>query len=118
MARLGDYVRAEEHCREALALNGELGHVEGEAATSDSLGYIAHHHGRDADAVEHYRHALALYRQLDNSYEEASVLRHFGDVLAAVGRAAEARESWQRALTLFRAQGRVQDADDVLALLA
>ncbi|MBB5808006.1 DNA-binding SARP family transcriptional activator/Tfp pilus assembly protein PilF [Saccharothrix ecbatanensis] len=118
MARLGDYARAEEHCREALALNEELGHVEGEAATSDSLGHIAHHHGRDADAVEHYRHALKLYRQLDNSYEEASVLRHFGDVLAAVGRADDAREAWQRALTLFRAQGRVQDADDVLELLA
>ncbi|MEU4449376.1 BTAD domain-containing putative transcriptional regulator [Actinosynnema sp. NPDC050801] len=118
MARLGDYADAEAHCREALALNEELGHVEGEAATSDSLGYIAHHHGRDADAVEHYRHALKLYRQLDNSYEEASVLRHFGDVLAAVGRHDEARDARQRALTLFRAQGRVEDADDVLSLLA
>ncbi|WP_238598594.1 AfsR/SARP family transcriptional regulator [Saccharothrix sp. ALI-22-I] len=118
MARLGDYVRAEEHCLEALALNKELGHVEGEAATSDSLGYIAHHHGRDADAVEHYRHALKLYRQLDNSYEEATVLRHFGDVLAAVGRHPDARDARQRALTLFRAQGRTEDADVVLALLA
>jgi tetratricopeptide (TPR) repeat protein len=95
----------------------ELGHVEGEAATSDSLGYIAHHHGRDADAVEHYRHALKLYRQLDNSYEEASVLRHFGDVLAAVGRHEEARDAWQRALTLFRAQGRSEDAAEVVGLL-
>ncbi|WP_238412577.1 AfsR/SARP family transcriptional regulator [Saccharothrix deserti] len=118
MARLGDYVRAEEHCVEALALNKELGHVEGEAATSDSLGYIAHHHGRDADSVEHYRHALKLYRQLDNSYEEATVLRHFGDVLAAVGRHAEAREAHQQALSLFRAQGRAEDAEEVLALLA
>ncbi|NUT48315.1 MAG: tetratricopeptide repeat protein [Saccharothrix sp.] len=118
LARLGEYAAAEEHCREALALNEELGHVEGEAATSDSLGYIAHHHGRDADAVEHYRHALELYRRLDNSYEEASVLRHFGDVLAAVGSHAEAREARQRALTLFRAQGRVEDADVVAALLA
>jgi tetratricopeptide (TPR) repeat protein len=117
MARLGDYEGAEAHCREALALNEELGHVEGEAATSDSLGYIAHHHGRDADAVEHYRHALKLYRQLDNSYEEATVLRHFGDVLAAVGRHDEARDARQRALTLLRAQGRVEDADEVLALL-
>ena len=117
MAKLGDYAGAEAHCREALALNEELGHVEGEAATSDSLGYIAHHHGRDADAVEHYRHALKLYRQLDNSYEEASVLRHFGDVLAAVGRHDEARDARQRALTHFRAQGRVEDADEVLALL-
>ncbi|MER5263527.1 BTAD domain-containing putative transcriptional regulator [Actinosynnema sp. NPDC002837] len=117
MAKLGDHVGAEAHCREALALNEELGHVEGEAATSDSLGYIAHHHGRDADAVEHYRHALKLYRQLDNSYEEASVLRHFGDVLAAVGRHGEARDARQRALTLFRAQGRVEDADEVRALL-
>ncbi|MCE6993359.1 tetratricopeptide repeat protein [Saccharothrix sp. S26] len=117
MARLGDHAGAEAHCREALALNVELGHVEGEAATSDSLGYIAHHHGRDADAVEHYRHALTLYRQLDNSYEEATVLRHFGDVLAAVGRHAEARDAWQRALTLFRAQGRVEDTEEVLALL-
>ncbi|MCC8244024.1 tetratricopeptide repeat protein [Saccharothrix sp. NEAU-S10] len=117
MARLGDYAGAEAHCREALALNEELGHVEGEAATSDSLGFIAHHHGRDADAVEHYRHALKLYRQLDNSYEEATVLRHFGDVLAAVGRHDEARDARQRALTLFRAQGRVEDADEVRALL-
>src|SRR5688500_4066124 len=117
MARLGDYVRAEEHCREALVLNKELGHVEGEAATSDSLGYIAHHHGRDADAVEHYRHALKLYRQLDNSYEEASVLQHFGDVLAAVGRHADARDARRQALTLCRAQGRTEGADAVLALL-
>ncbi|MEU4768641.1 BTAD domain-containing putative transcriptional regulator [Actinosynnema sp. NPDC023794] len=117
MAKLGDHVGAEAHCREALALNQELGHVEGEAATWDSLGYIAHHHGRDADAAEHYRHALKLYRQLDNSYEEASVLRHFGDVLAAVGRHGEARDARQRALTLLRAQGRVEEADEVLALL-
>ncbi|NUT96247.1 MAG: tetratricopeptide repeat protein [Saccharothrix sp.] len=116
-ARLGDYEQAEQRCREALVLNEELGHRDGEAATSDSLGYIAHHHGRNADALEHYHHALEVYRELDNSYEQASVLRHLGDVHAALGDGGKAREAWQQALTLFEAQGRVKDADELTTLL-
>ncbi|RKT52868.1 AfsR/SARP family transcriptional regulator [Saccharothrix australiensis] len=116
-AKLGDYARAEECCAEALALNRELGHRDGEAATSDSLGYIAHRHGRSADALRHYHHALDVYRELDNSYEEASVLRHLGDVHAALGHADRARTCWGDALALFEAQGRVEDAEEVTALL-
>ncbi|MEJ2854111.1 MULTISPECIES: AfsR/SARP family transcriptional regulator [unclassified Saccharothrix] len=116
-ARLGDYERAERHCAEALALNKELGHRDGEAATSDSLGYIAHHHGRNADALDHYHHALEVYRELDNSYEQASVLRHLGDVHEALGDKDQARSAWQQALTLFEAQGRVKDANETSALL-
>ncbi|WP_433269194.1 BTAD domain-containing putative transcriptional regulator [Actinosynnema sp. CS-041913] len=116
-AKLGDYARAEACCAEALALNKELGHREGEAATSDSLGFIAHHHGRDTDAVRHYHHTLDLYRELDNSYEEASVLRHLGDVHAALGDGEQARTCWRQALTLFEAQGRVEDIEAATALL-
>lgn len=79
----------------------------------DRLGHIAHHDGRQADAVAHDREALVLYRELDNSYEEATVLHHLGDVHAACGELGEAREQWARALELYEVQGRTSEAEAV-----
>ena len=108
-ACLGRYAEAREFCAEGMRLNRELGHEEGMAATLDSLGHIAHHDGRQADAVAHHQEALDLYRKLDNSYEEATVLHHLGDVHAALGDRDQARELWTKALGLYEAQGRASD---------
>ena len=116
-ACLGRYAEARAYCEEAMLLNNKLGHIEGAAATLDSLAHIAHHDGRHADAVAHYREAVALYRELDNSAEEATVRQHLGDVLAATGETAQAREQWQRALELYEDQGRTSEAAALAAKL-
>ncbi|WP_330276889.1 tetratricopeptide repeat protein [Lentzea sp. NBC_00516] len=109
-ACLGRYAEARTFCEEAMLLNTKLGHVEGIAATLDSLAHIARHDDRHADAITHYGEALALYRELDNSAELATVLEHLGDVHAEAGEDVRAREHRERALELYREQGRDAEA--------
>ena len=117
-ACLGRYAEAQRFCAEGMALNRELGHQEGMAATLDSLAHIAHHDGRHDDAIAHYHEALDLYRELDNSAEEATVLHHLGDVHAASGENAEARALWTRALALYEVQGRASEVASISDQLA
>ncbi|MEV0388960.1 tetratricopeptide repeat protein [Nonomuraea sp. NPDC050643] len=76
----------------------------GEAATLDSLGYIAHHTGHHAQALEHYHHALTLRREAGHASLEAETLTHLGDSYHALGRYAEAARAWSQALAIYQDQ--------------
>ncbi|MEV0696674.1 hypothetical protein AB0I53_01945 [Saccharopolyspora sp. NPDC050389] len=58
---------------------------DGESGTLGSLGYIAHHTGRDLDAVRNCGRAIEIFRDLGNSYGEAILLDNLGDPFAALG---------------------------------
>ncbi|TWP54328.1 tetratricopeptide repeat protein [Lentzea tibetensis] len=113
-ARQGDYEPARAHCEAALdvARTHRL-HHEVEAATLDSLGYIAHQTGHHTTALSHYEHALTLYRDLSETYYAADTLNHLGDIHHALDLHDQARSAWQEALELYRAQQRADEADRV-----
>lgn len=112
LTRLGEHDEARVHCEAALALYREHGHPA-VADVLDSLGHIAHHTGRNDDALDCYYQALVLYREVGNTYLEADTLEHLGHAHLALGALAQAREVWCQALELYRAQHRIADADDI-----
>ncbi|MGW6016132.1 AfsR/SARP family transcriptional regulator [Streptomyces sp. NPDC055210] len=105
---LGQHQQALDHCRQALALQQELGHDAGTADTWDSIGHALHHLGQYDEAVAAYRHALALYLRLDAPRFKAVTLMHLGDTHLSAGQPDEARATWTEALD---AMDRLADAD-------
>jgi tetratricopeptide (TPR) repeat protein len=103
-----------------LALCRRLRHREAEAATLDSLGYIAQHTGDSTSSVQYYEQAVDLFRVLCNRYEEASALEHLGRAYLDQGKGTDARVAWQLARELFESQGRmaqVRHLEERLAML-
>jgi tetratricopeptide (TPR) repeat protein len=90
----------------------------GEAATLDSLGYVAHQTGQHAEALTCYGQTLALYREIGDAYSEADTLDRLGQAHAALGQSAEARCAWHQAMDLYRSQHRGPDARRIHQLLA
>lgn len=115
-AHLGDYDTARAHCEAALELYQRHHHVD-EANVLDSLGYIAHHAGRDDEAIGYYRQALALMRARGNTYDPPEILEHLGHAHAALGQDREARAMWQEALELYESQHRTDHAEQVARCL-
>ncbi|MET7422959.1 BTAD domain-containing putative transcriptional regulator [Dactylosporangium sp. NPDC005555] len=109
-ARVGQHEDADGYCRRALAICRAHGFLETEAYTRDSLGYIARHRGRPAEALRHYGGALELRRMLGDTYEEGDTLTHLGEVYVALGRPKDAATAWLAALALFESQGRTREA--------
>jgi tetratricopeptide (TPR) repeat protein/transcriptional regulator with XRE-family HTH domain len=115
-AHLGDYDSARAHCEAALELYRSHRHVD-EANVLDSLGYIAHHAGRDEEAIRYYQQALDLMRARGNTYDPPEILEHLGHAHAALGHDREARAVWQPAMELYRAQHRTDQAEQVARCL-
>ncbi|HEY3708857.1 MAG TPA: BTAD domain-containing putative transcriptional regulator [Amycolatopsis sp.] len=115
--RLGEHDRARVHCEKALAIYRAQGHI-GAADALDSLGHVAHHAGRYADALDYYHEALLLYRDSGNVLMEADTLEHLGHAHAAFGEHEQAFEGWRRALELYRAQGRTARAGNLVSVMA
>jgi tetratricopeptide (TPR) repeat protein len=76
----------------------------------DSLGYIADHRGRHAEAVGHYREAVVQLREIGSRTEEAGTLDRLAAAYAALGPQDKARETWREALALYQRQGRDEPA--------
>lgn len=114
-AQLGRYAQARTHCAAALDLlhAHPVAVPDAEAATLDSLGYVAHHTGEHEQARGYYRQALAVYRGAGHTYGEANTLDHLGHTHHALGDARQAETCWRQALELYRAQNRTSDADRV-----
>jgi tetratricopeptide (TPR) repeat protein len=111
-ARIGDYAAARDYCQVALTLS-DGADLDGEAATLDNLGYIAHRAGENLDAVRYHRLALELYRRRGHDYHAADVLDNLGHPYAALSQHDQAEAVWREALELYRQHGRVEDADRV-----
>ncbi len=112
------YAEGRPYCEEALSIYTSVGDRDGEAVTTDSLAYIAHHDGRYAEAVASYQHAIGIYREMGNTYHLANSLDHLGDTHLALGDQAAVRAHWEEAIDLFRRQGRDTDADRLTKSLA
>jgi tetratricopeptide (TPR) repeat protein len=112
-ARLGDYDTAHDHCRQALELQRQHHHPDGEATTQDSLGFIEHSRGHHDRAIAHYLQALTLFRALGVTTEVAHTLDRLGHPHTALGQYDHARSVWQEALELYREQGRDEDVGRV-----
>jgi DNA-binding SARP family transcriptional activator/Tfp pilus assembly protein PilF len=117
LALLGRYDQARVHCEAALAVF-EQHSQQGEAATLDSLGYIAQKTGQYTRALNRYRRALELRRELGNSYDQATTLEHLGETHHALGQHNQTGPAWRQALTLYEAQHRTTEADRVRRRLA
>jgi tetratricopeptide (TPR) repeat protein len=111
-ARLG-HPEARAHCEAALILFRRHHHRQGEAATLDNLGYLAHRTGQHTHALDYYEQALTLFRDLGNTYEEANTLDRLGRTHSILGQHDQARHTWQQALALHQAQHRSTDADRI-----
>jgi DNA-binding SARP family transcriptional activator/Tfp pilus assembly protein PilF len=111
-ARLG-HPQARGYCEAALVLFRRHHHRQGEAATLDNLGYLAHRTGQHTHALHYYQQALILFRNLGNTYEEANTLDRLGSTHSILGQRDEARRTWQQALDLHQAQHRTTDADRI-----
>ncbi|WP_331740278.1 tetratricopeptide repeat protein (plasmid) [Streptomyces sp. NBC_00015] len=105
---LGQHQQALDYCRQALALQQELGHDAGTADTWDSIGHALHHLGQYDEAVAAYGNALALYRQLDAPRLRAITLMHLGDTHLSAGHPEAAHAAWTEALDAMDELG---DAD-------
>jgi DNA-binding SARP family transcriptional activator len=114
-ARLGDFDTARTHCEAALAMQRRHHDpsASGEAATLDSLGYIAHHSGHHQLAIEYYQEAFALIADAGHILHTAHVLDNLGHPHAALGEYEQADAVWRKALELYRQQGHDQAADRV-----
>jgi tetratricopeptide (TPR) repeat protein len=115
-AKLGDYSYAADYCRSALAVHEEIGDLNGQAHTWDSLGYINRHLGHHDQAAECYRHALTLFRLTGDFHGEATCFDYLGEMHHAAGETRAARQAWEQALIIFDQLGH-PDADQVRAKL-
>ncbi|KJK51280.1 hypothetical protein UK23_07190 [Lentzea aerocolonigenes] len=117
-AQYGEFDLAEEHLRAGRAKQIAIGDVDGEAHTSDSLGYVLSATGRHEESLPLFHRSIELLRRLGNRQFEARSLDHLGDALHAIGRCDDAAGAWRRAEELHRATDRPDLADAVLAKLA
>ncbi|MET9630870.1 BTAD domain-containing putative transcriptional regulator [Lentzea sp. NPDC006480] len=116
-ALCGEFGLAEEHLRVGLTMQIAIGDTDGEAHTTDSLGYVLNATGRHEESLPLFHRSIELLRRLGNEQYEARTLDHLGDALHALGQADDARESWRRAEELHRATDRPDLADAVRAKL-
>ncbi|MGP4014346.1 ATP-binding protein [Saccharopolyspora sp. 5N708] len=91
--------------REVLALRRELGDVEGEIITANSLGVMFLHVRRFADAAEQFERNRALCRDLGSTAHETTSLFNLADAYHGLGRYPEAIEAAHRSLEMSRELG-------------
>jgi tetratricopeptide (TPR) repeat protein len=115
-ALLGEYDNAIASCRQALAMQQELGHAESETATWDSLGFIYQQTGDHEQAITCYERAIGLCRRLGDRYNEAGALNGLADTYDKAGDPTAAKRSRREALTILESIDH-PDADDVRAKL-
>ena len=113
----GEHHEAVGTAGQALPILVELGSLQGEAATRDTLGHALHHLGRYREAEESYRAAIRLRRVTGDRVYEANSLHRLGDNHAAAGEPERAAEVWREALGIMTELGH-PDTDTVAAKLA
>ena len=107
LIRLGRAEEGRAACEKALALCDELGHIDGTAHVSRSLGTLALELGDHEEATRRFRLAVDLFQRLDHPFAEAGVLSRLGEAELALGNDELACSAWERALTLYKGQHRV-----------
>ncbi len=111
----GDWSRAAEIDRAALALAREIDNQRGEAAALSALAEVARKQGRYDEATVHIEAAQALYAALGDDPGIATVLHLSGTIAAQQGRYDDARARYQES---FAIRERHDDKDQLGRLLS
>ena len=98
LRRDGEYERAAEQHRAALAIVRELDDPRTEALTLNNLALALVHTGSVSVAVEHFEQALVLLRELGDERHEGQVIANLGFVRRRQGRDDDARSLLTAAL--------------------
>jgi tetratricopeptide (TPR) repeat protein len=98
LRREGEYERAAEQHRAALAIVRELDDPRTEALTLNNLALALVHTGSVSVAVEHFEQALGLLRELGDERHEGQVIANLGFVRRRQGRDEDARNLLTAAL--------------------
>jgi predicted ATPase/DNA-binding SARP family transcriptional activator/DNA-binding CsgD family transcriptional regulator len=101
----GDYVRAEELCRDGLELFRSLDDVEGVAEATTGLALIRSARGDYAEAETLYREALSIYERLGDEAGIARTLDRFALNFVVTGEFDRARPLFERSTSLFGRRG-------------
>ena len=102
---LGEYGKAEEYQRKALAIRKEIGDRDGEAASYGNLGTVYLYLGEYAKAEEYLNNALAIQRELGNKKGEAACYGNLGCVSESVGEYGKAEEYQRKAFAIRKEIG-------------
>ena len=100
--RLGEHDLARELCRQALAVNTELGNRHGAATNWRTAGCAEAAAGDQHAAAGCHERALRLFRQIGDRGGEAQTLVDLGDAQHAASEVDAARGSWAAALVLLQ----------------
>jgi tetratricopeptide (TPR) repeat protein len=98
LRRDGEYDRAAEQHRAALAIVHDLDDRRTEALTLNNLALALVHTGSVSVAVEHFEQALVLLRELGDERHEGQVIANLGFVRRRQGRDDDARSLLNAAL--------------------
>jgi tetratricopeptide (TPR) repeat protein len=79
----------------------QVGNLEGEASTLDSLGYAHQQLGNHTESVTWYQRALDLYSEIGHHCGYAETLGRLGDANQAAGDLGKARTAWKDALAIL-----------------
>ena len=96
----GQYDKAIEHFKKALAINVELERKDGIASCLNNIGGVYQAWGQNKEALEYYKKSLAINEELKNKDVIASGLNNIGLVYQAWGQYDKAIEHFKKALAI------------------
>ena len=103
--RLGDFPRALDYYKQALAIMEEVGDRRTKAILLQSLGVLWKKTGETDKALDAQTQSLALARAVGDRHAEGRTLHAISELYILQGEKEKARESLTRALELARAAG-------------
>jgi predicted ATPase/Tfp pilus assembly protein PilF len=101
----GDYLHSVRRFEEGLALDRELGDMQGAAMCLAQLGWLLMTQGQHERATAVSEESLALARQVEDTRIESVALSNLADGAAQRGDYEQAAALYQQSLALRRAQG-------------
>ena len=99
----GDYVQAQAHYEQSLAIKKEIGDTRGVAVVQIQLGTLAMAQGDLHEAEQRYQSALTMFTSLNEPKAEATVWQLLGNVY-------QQAKAWQAAEHAYRESARIFEA--------
>ena len=107
-ANKGEIEQAIALYQQSLAINEQIGNVQGKAATLHQLGMLKADRGEIEDAIALYQQSLAINEQIGNVQGKAATLHCLGMLKANRGEIEEAIALYEQSLVLNEQIGNVQ----------
>lgn len=99
---LGEYPQAIKLFQQALLIDREIGHRQGEAAALGNLGITYQHTGKYQQSVECHHQQLAIAREIGDTEEEAKALNNLGTLCYWLGQYQEAIDYQKQKIKLLQ----------------